>query len=55
MALGVGSSLARRASAGPLAPGSSASIGEPWEINRLGNMEEVLSGKMTASSVRSLI
>jgi hypothetical protein len=38
MALGFGSLAASRANAGPLAPGSRASIGEPWEMNRLGNI-----------------
>ena len=46
MAVGRGSSAARRLSAGPLAPGSSASMGEPWEINRLGSMNDVLKVKM---------
>ena len=30
--------LASPASAGPLAPGCRASMGEPWEMNRLGSM-----------------
>ncbi|MNC55160.1 hypothetical protein D3C75_1046740 [compost metagenome] len=55
MARGVGNSAARRVNAGPLAPGSSASMGEPWEINRLGSMKGVLRVKMASSSVRSMI
>jgi hypothetical protein len=46
MAFGLGISAARRASAGPLAPGSRASMGEPWDIYRLGNMNELLRVKM---------
>ncbi|CAI8734527.1 hypothetical protein EMIT0P100_130129 [Pseudomonas sp. IT-P100] len=46
MALGFGNSPARRARAGPLAPGSRASMGEPWDIYRLGNMNELLRVKM---------
>jgi hypothetical protein len=30
-------------------------MGEPWDMYRLGNMKELLRGKMAASSVRSLI
>ena len=41
--------------AGPLAPGSSANMGEPWDMYRLGNMNELLRGKMASSSVRSWI
>ncbi|MNL33584.1 hypothetical protein D3C87_1555050 [compost metagenome] len=55
MAPGFGNSAARRARAGPLAPGSSANMGEPWDMYRLGNMNELLRGKMASSSVRSLI
>ncbi|MNQ85050.1 hypothetical protein D3C85_1001970 [compost metagenome] len=52
MAFGLGSSAASRASAGPLAPGCRASMGEPWEMNRLGSMVGVLGVKMGPSSVR---
>ncbi|MNN58724.1 hypothetical protein D3C81_1737880 [compost metagenome] len=38
IAFGRGRALASRASAGPLAPGCRASMGEPWEMNRLGSM-----------------
>ncbi|MNJ73746.1 hypothetical protein D3C77_705830 [compost metagenome] len=43
MAFGRPSSVARRFKAGPLAPGSRASMGEPWEINRLGSIKVLLT------------